>query len=232
MINLASVYTVRCNDAMVFLLFGCAFVYIYWIKGIYVRGFSCDDATIRMPYRPLTVGLAQIIAFSTVLPSLVIFYTEHIAGRQPGKRLKRFWFAICANLLMTLYFKSFVGRLRPHFIDVCRPNVNCSEPGNVGRWVEDYECLNESLRAVRQTRQSFFSGHASISMNAAVYLIVFVQQNYEKSLLKAFVQLFLLLLGLYPGITQINNFWVGFAISCFADLVITNFHFFDLASLG
>lgn len=78
--------------------------------------------------------------------------------------------------------KFTVGRLRPHFLAVCRPNATLC----VGRegdlqfsagllpYVTDPQCTApESMaRLLRDSRLSFPSGHSSISMFAAVFFVV------------------------------------------------------------
>jgi phosphatidate phosphatase len=201
----------KLGDNLVFICFAIFLVKIYYFSTPFVRGFDCDDSSITRPYQQLTVNLATIILFSTIIPCTIIFLTETLRfEREPRPRLKKFAFTSILNLTLTIFCKFTVGRLRPHFMSICRPNVNCTAlkiQGSSYVLNEDYECLNTNRREVSQARQSFFSGHASISMNAAIYTIVYIQNNYPKSLLKSLIQFAVLLTGLYPGITQVNNYW-------------------------
>jgi phosphatidate phosphatase len=53
---------------------------------------------------------------------------------------------------MTDIAKYEIGRLRPHFMDVCRPNVNCSLPENEHRYFENFKCLGTDIYALREMR--------------------------------------------------------------------------------
>lgn len=217
-------------DGLVFLVLGFAMAGLYFFCDPHHIGFYCNDFSIRKPLKPLTVNLATIITFASIIPTAVIIYTEHYHGRDYRWRLKRFFFAGGLNLMTTLFFKFGIGRLRPHFYEVCNPNVDCDDLANHNQFIENYTCQNPSRRAVKQVRQSFFSGHASISINAAIYLIIYIQVNYRNNLFKTLIQFGLLLLGIYPGITQVNNFWhhwsdvaVGYAFGTACATINFNF---------
>lgn len=53
-----------------------------------------------------------------------------------------FLFGAACTRLTTLLWKNQVGRLRPHFIDACRPNVNCSDPKNFYVYHTNFTCTN------------------------------------------------------------------------------------------
>jgi hypothetical protein len=88
---------------------------------------------------------------------------------------------------ITTYTKYPVGRLRPHFIEVCRPMVSFPS-GNRTIWnsgcsgieetfLTNYTCLGSSKAAIKEARLSFFSGHSSLAMGAATYSIVSVYKK-------------------------------------------------------
>lgn len=81
-----------------------------------------------------------------------------------------FAFGALASQTLTDIAKYSIGRLRPHFISVCDPNVNCDEPRNKYRYIEDYSCLTSDR--LRDSRLSFMSGHSSFSAYCAVYIAV------------------------------------------------------------
>ena len=58
------------------------------------------------------------------------------------KYLAQFFFGFCATLAVFDITKNVVGRLRPHFFDICQPDYssfNCSEGGR-SLYVENYQC--------------------------------------------------------------------------------------------
>lgn len=225
---------VKLGDQLVLLSFAAFLIKIYFFSEPFVRGFICADPSLGKPLNPLTVSMMTIIIMSTLVPCLLIIVTETNGERLPTPRLKLFAFSSLVNLSLTLYAKFVVGRLRPHFMAVCRPQVH-GGPCTPGTWVpgDAYGCENSNLRQTNQARQSFFSGHASISMNAAVYVILYVQLNYSPCLLRSWVQFVVLLAGLYPGVTQVNNYWhhwddvaVGYAVG--AGCAVLNYRFVEV----
>ncbi|KAI1289900.1 Phospholipid phosphatase 3 [Halotydeus destructor] len=175
-----------------------------------IVGFWCSDGTIKLPYRPLTVNMTVIIFFAYIIPAIVIYARETLTGGHFRSVLRNFYLSATVNMALTLFFKYTSGRLRPHFVDICKPNIDCSDPEYRDRFIVDYICTNDDKRMVRQARLSFFSGHASISLNAAVYLILYLNCLASRSSSMGqtrLIQVAILLLGLYPGLTQISNHW-------------------------
>nr|CAD2148152.1 unnamed protein product [Meloidogyne enterolobii] len=94
-----------------------------------------------------------------------------------------FCVAILATLIFTSLAKFSVGRLRPHFLAICDPLINgkekeahfCSLPENQHFYVENYTCGNTSNSSlIFEGRLSFFSGHSSLSMCAAVFTALYL----------------------------------------------------------
>lgn len=188
-------------DIFVFILLGVFCAYLYFVSDPYKRGFWTGDTSIRYPFRPLTVSVAFVIVVSYVIPMLIIIFTERMLLRvHPGEHLKKFSFVTLANLLVNLFFKFTTGRLRPHFLTLCK--VKGLEDRGINEFLADYTCTEETSDA----RQSFYSGHAAISMCAATYIIIYIQEKFPRSLTKSFFQIIIMLIGFYPGVTQINNF--------------------------
>jgi phosphatidate phosphatase len=83
---------------------------------------------------------------------------------------------------ITTYTKYPVGRLRPHFIAVCRPVMELSSgnrsifhggcAGLEEVFLTNYTCLGDDKAAIKEARLSFFSGHSSLAMGASTYAIV------------------------------------------------------------
>uniref|UniRef100_S4RKE9 Phosphatidic acid phosphatase type 2/haloperoxidase domain-containing protein n=1 Tax=Petromyzon marinus TaxID=7757 RepID=S4RKE9_PETMA len=85
------------------------------------------------------------------------------------RTLGAFLFGCAVNQSLTDVAKFSVGRLRPHFLDVCKPDralYNCSE-GYITRVV----CTGDPA-VIAEARKSFFSGHASFAMYSMVFLAV------------------------------------------------------------
>lgn len=101
-----------------------------------------------------------------------------------------FAFGALGSQLATDIAKYTVGRLRPHFIDVCRPQIGDGPNGQIfnlghesawnctdkysGIYFTDYKCTNEKFGeyASRDAHLSFMSGHSSLAGYGMIYLAV------------------------------------------------------------
>ncbi len=57
----------------------------------------------------------------------------------------------CANQFLTDVGKHTVGRLRPHFYDLCQPSVACTE-ANSHQYIADYNCTRTSHPDIPQDK--------------------------------------------------------------------------------
>lgn len=98
--------------------------------------------------------------------------------------LSLFSLGISITLLLTEIGKRWVGRLRPHFIAVCQPDLtrlNCTTSSSIAGnfynpiYTGDQFCTNKDLAAVQEARYSFPSGHSSYSFYCMVFLIVYIE---------------------------------------------------------
>ena len=77
--------------------------------------------------------------------------------------------------------KYSVGRLRPHFIDGCKPEG----PGlnldvcKIGEYITNFTCTTTNKKVFADLRLSFPSGHASMSAMAMIFLAVSVLLTIE-----------------------------------------------------
>lgn len=83
-----------------------------------------------------------------------------------------FLFGAACQQLTTDIGKYTIGRLRPHFLDVCKPNINCEDVINKTKYIEDFICTGERPKKFGDSRLSFPSGHSSLSFYCMVYLAV------------------------------------------------------------
>ncbi|KHJ93484.1 PAP2 family protein [Oesophagostomum dentatum] len=138
-------------DILLLLCFGIPIIILKKWGTPHKRGFYCNDETIRYPYRDSTVSSQLLLILTLPLPILLIFTTEIIRvtiwaskiGNVQSFRLGRFMLphfiirlytiigcylvGLCFESLLTNIAKYTIGRHRPHFMDVCRPNVGYQE---------------------------------------------------------------------------------------------------------
>lgn len=90
-----------------------------------------------------------------------------------------FLFGAACSQLTTDIGKYTIGRLRPHFLDICKPNVDCNNEMNETKYNEDFICGGERPSKFTDSRLSFPSGHSSLSFYCMVYLAVSVDFSYK-----------------------------------------------------
>uniref|UniRef100_A0A8C8VPW7 Phosphatidic acid phosphatase type 2/haloperoxidase domain-containing protein n=1 Tax=Pelusios castaneus TaxID=367368 RepID=A0A8C8VPW7_9SAUR len=188
------------------------------------RGFYCNDSSIRYPLkRAETVSDTVLISVGILITSVSIALGEsyRVHSLRLGSRafvsnpyvavlykeLGAFLFGCTVGQSLTNMAKITIGRLRPHFLAVCRPDLallNCSRG-----YVEEYTCTAGSSEE-KEARKSFYSGHASFAMYSMAYLVFYLQARFTwrgARLLRPLVQFVLLLLAMYTGLTRISDYW-------------------------
>ncbi|XP_046692137.1 phospholipid phosphatase 3 isoform X2 [Silurus meridionalis] len=187
----------------------------------YQRGFYCTDDSIRYTYKRSTVPSSVLMAVGVLLPlaSIVIGECYRIRYFKQGSRsfvgnpyisalyrqIGVFIFGCAVSQSFTDIAKVSVGRMRPHFLDVCKPDytqINCSDG-----YITDYVCLGDQSR-VQEARKSFFSGHASFSMYTMLYLAFYLQSRFTwrgARLLRPLVQFTLLMMAFYTGLSRVSD---------------------------
>lgn len=58
-----------------------------------------------------------------------------------------FAFGAACSQLITDIMKYMVGRLRPHFFHICKPNVDCTLSANLHKYITNYTCTNGNYKA-------------------------------------------------------------------------------------
>ena len=88
------------------------------------------------------------------------------------------------TLLFTELAKYTVGRLRPHYLTLCDPELTeelCKDQWGYNKFVtesEDVICRNmteEKEKKLHEARLSFLSGHSSFSFYCGMFLIIYLQ---------------------------------------------------------
>uniref|UniRef100_A0A1A8BBG5 Phospholipid phosphatase 3 n=1 Tax=Nothobranchius kadleci TaxID=1051664 RepID=A0A1A8BBG5_NOTKA len=187
----------------------------------YQRGFFCDDDSIRLPFKNSTVSTAVLTAVGVVMPvvSIIIGESYRIHFLNEGsksfvgnpyisalyKQVGVFIFGCAISQSFTDIAKVSVGRMRPHFLDVCKPDfstINCS----LG-YITDYQCQGPEGK-VQEARKSFFSGHASFSMYTMLYLVFYLQSRFTwhgARLLRPLTQFTLIMMSFYTGLSRVSD---------------------------
>lgn len=150
------------------------------------RGFYCDDYSIKYPHiEKETVNDVTLVAVGVTVSVIAITIVEtyricHLKEASRSfvtnpylsrlyKEIGAFLFGCTVGQSLTNMAKLAIGRLRPHFLAVCRPDfstIDCS-----AGYVYQYNCTGNSTD-VTEARKSFYSGHASFAMYSMLYLAV------------------------------------------------------------
>lgn len=83
-----------------------------------------------------------------------------------------FLFGAACSQLTTDIGKYTIGRLRPHFLDICKPQIDCNRDPYKTIYIENFQCQGEKQGKFTDSRLSFPSGHSSLSFYCMVYLAV------------------------------------------------------------
>uniref|UniRef100_A0A1B6CQX8 Phosphatidic acid phosphatase type 2/haloperoxidase domain-containing protein n=1 Tax=Clastoptera arizonana TaxID=38151 RepID=A0A1B6CQX8_9HEMI len=201
----------------------------------YKRGFFCDDESLRHPFHPSTVTNVMLYCVGLCLPICLMILIEYIHYRQEDHHVIRkfmnysinswiwrsycvigvFGFGAACNQFLTDVAKYTIGRLRPHFYEVCNPHLNpetkidCSLSKYKNEYIEDFICMNSDQRLVRETRLSFVSGHSSFSAYTMIYLMLYLQARFTwkgSHLVKHLLQMICFLLAWVTALSRISDY--------------------------
>lgn len=171
-----------------------------WFPEVVRRGFYCDDRSIQRPYNGDTIS-AAVIVISGLLPLLLIWLAEALfyspstseytkmaadvpssrcsaSWRQSWHWFKKYGRGLLWKLLVVGALKIFAGEHRPHFLDTCRPNVVCEGD----EYISSFTCTNTEERPyfIRDASKSFPSGHSSVSVYGAIFIIWYLHSRAPK----------------------------------------------------
>lgn len=236
-----------------------AYIYVFASNfPAYQRGFFCDDQNLKHPYLPQEVPIVTCVlvwAFISVTTIIVVETLRTWADKGcrpeqpiPGSRTPWIAFELYRHfgyftlgaltcLLFTEMAKYTIGRLRPHFLTICQPDLTdelCKDEFGYERFVTEREeviCkgLKENggeytVKQLHEARLSFLSGHSSFSFYCAMFVIVYLQArltnfpaNCENSavrisyrtlkVLRPFVQFSLIILAFWISLTRISDYF-------------------------
>ncbi|KAG1970838.1 phospholipid phosphatase 1 isoform X2 [Pimephales promelas] len=188
----------------------------------YQRGFFCNDESISYPFHTSTVTSSVLYTVGFTLPicSMIIgeclsVYLNRIKSKSfcnsyvacIYKAIGTFVFGAAMSQSLTDIAKYSIGRLRPHFLDVCKPDwtkINCTG----GAYIEDFICTGDPTK-VNEGRLSFYSGHSSFSMYCMLFLALYLQARMQAEwarLLRPTLQFFLIAASIYTGLSRVSDY--------------------------
>ncbi|KAG4076266.1 hypothetical protein HA402_014815 [Bradysia odoriphaga] len=192
------------------------------VQDMPVRGFWCDDHSIRYPHLPMIVDYRILLLVGIAFPILIIRLlpsspkpdnaddgevdnSSHLARTGPATPEWDYVFGFLLKLVLTTYVKVIIARPRPNFYEICQPTVMCESFEN--RFISDFNCTTRAHLA-RNSVQSFFSGHSATGTYAGLFSALHVAAHWPVDYnLKALACSVLIMAGLFPGFTQYLNHW-------------------------
>ncbi|KAM7344606.1 wunen isoform 2-T2 [Cochliomyia hominivorax] len=229
-------------DVFILLCAGFPILCFYLWGDSYKRGFFCDDESLKHPFKESTVKSWMLYIIGLVLPIGVIIIVEIIQSKNQEritngnsnarryvfmdyeipdwmvecyKKIGIFGFGAAVSQLTTDIAKYSIGRLRPHFIEVCQPilgdGTTCSDERNWGKYIIDFTCGNPyaTKRMLKEARLSFPSGHSSFTFYTMVYLALYLQSRmtwHGSKLLRHFLQFALIMIAWYTALSRVSDY--------------------------
>lgn len=223
-------------DAVAVTFISTCFFVVFFLVDPYARGFYCNDESIRFPLKDDTVPLWLAGAYGAGTALLVVILAELYINRQccqaaeeEYKLRQTRWVlntlngcllyslgAMC-TLLITEIGKRSIGRLRPHFIDVCKPNwdnITCFTQID-GVSVANYIYMSDDIctgdpHLIREARVSFPSGHSSFTVFSMVFVIIYIEARFNPvsrlRFVKSIVQLTAFILAWHTCMSRVSDF--------------------------
>uniref|UniRef100_A0A671T4C3 Phospholipid phosphatase 1 n=1 Tax=Sinocyclocheilus anshuiensis TaxID=1608454 RepID=A0A671T4C3_9TELE len=164
----------------------------------YQRGFFCNDDSINYPYKEDTISyqllggvMIPITVLTMIIGECLSVYLNCVKSKSfcnsyvacIYKAIGTFLFGAAMSQSLTDIAKYSIGRLRPHFLDVCRPDwmqINCTG----GAYIEDFVCNGDSTKLYLQAR---------------------MQAEWAR-LLRPTLQFFLIAASVYTGLSRVSDY--------------------------
>ncbi|KAK3925438.1 Putative phosphatidate phosphatase [Frankliniella fusca] len=210
---------------------GMPVLLLYLFGQPYERGFFCNDESIMLPFRESTISNAMLLVVGLILPILLIIVNEFYSDQSTAGHVDQFFvgraippwvcnsykvigvfgFGAASSQLTTDIAKYTIGRLRPHFISVCQPSIDCTLIENQHKYFESFECTaNIGSPKLKEARLSFPSGHSSLSAYAMLFLVFYIQSRITfkgSKLLRHAIQYSCLMFSWFCALSRISNYW-------------------------
>ncbi|XP_063744873.1 phospholipid phosphatase 1 isoform X2 [Eleginops maclovinus] len=209
-------------DITCLILAGLPFVIFTLTHSPFHRGFFCNDDSIRFPLKEDTISyqllggvMIPVTVLTMVIGECLLVHLKRLKSKSSYgsyvscvyKAVGTFLFGAAMSQSLTDIAKYSIGRLRPHFLDVCKPDwrlINCS----AGAYIEDFTCTGDA-KMVNEGRLSFYSGHSSFSMYCMLFLALYLQARLQVEwarLLRPTIQFFLIAASVYTGLSRVSDY--------------------------
>lgn len=211
--TLTSITKILLIDLLQLILFSFPIIVFYaWRQKIgFKTGFFCNDNSIRYPYIESKISQGNIAAQTLLGPPIILSLSEIIKRFRKRRhiekviylRIIRYFHGFFICMSFTYVPKLFRGNLRPHFMDVCKPIIDCNDITNKLRFIEDYKCLNDNVSI--DVYMSFPSVHTSAAVFVSIYLVFYLWKLIKWNKLRICLQFFVLLYAYSISLSRIDE---------------------------
>ncbi|CAI2356461.1 unnamed protein product [Caenorhabditis sp. 36 PRJEB53466] len=217
-------------DIVIVLAVCCSLFLWFSGSGInpYERAMPCGDTSIQQPFKENTVGLKHLLVISLGSPFFIVALVEAILHYKSkgSNRLSKFFSATTITYLKYLviyaactfameFLKCYVGRLRPHFFSVCKPDwskVDCTDKQS---FIDpaDLVCTNPNSRKIRTARTSFPSGHTAAAFHVFLFVFIYLRRMATNTGIKEIITVRNILVPIYAvwtvftAVTRVTDNW-------------------------
>uniref|UniRef100_A0A8R1DPB2 AcidPPc domain-containing protein n=1 Tax=Caenorhabditis japonica TaxID=281687 RepID=A0A8R1DPB2_CAEJA len=217
-------------DIVLVLAVSCSLFLWFSGSGIdpYERAMPCGDISIQQPFKENTVGLKHLLVISLGSPFFIVALVEAILHfkAKGSNRLSKFFSATTITYLKYLmiyaactftmeFLKCYVGRLRPHFFSVCKPDwskVDCNDKESFIH-PDDLVCTNPNPRKIRIARTSFPSGHTAAAVHVFLFVYLYLRRMAANTGIQEIITVRNVLVPLYglwtlvTAVTRVTDNW-------------------------
>lgn len=186
-------------DLVIIIVIFVIFVLVYFLQDPKIRYFTCADDDIWFPYIEDTIPFWAVGIFGILGPLVIIIFVEILNAnfcwfqKEKENRCRTFWICllhaislfvlgIAVVLTLTEIGKRWVGRLRPHFMSLCDPDlaqINCGTQVINGYVYKAISTGGSFCRGdpdkIKEARFSFPSGHSSFSWYTMLFTIFYLE---------------------------------------------------------
>ena len=167
------------------------------------RPFSLLDLRISYPFEKESISVTTLALVALVAPAVVIVFISAVLIPGPSSRRsltrsqaiqRKFWeihiglaglaLSVALGFFVTQGLKNIFAKPRPHFMELCKPDLTDIASHVVGgngqdisiRWtlVDSSICTQTNKRMLADSFRSFPSGHCSFSWSGLLYLSLFI----------------------------------------------------------
>uniref|UniRef100_UPI00358F64DE phospholipid phosphatase 3-like n=1 Tax=Myxine glutinosa TaxID=7769 RepID=UPI00358F64DE len=161
---------------------------------------------LSIPIIAIICGEAAAVMFHQEHPNSPPMRPSHHLYLALYLHLGAFLFCAAVSLSLTEAAKFAIGRLRPHFLDICKPS-NLTEELCATGYITDAACTGDRSSVI-DARKSFYSGHSSFSSYTMIFLALYLQVRMPwraTRLLRPLLQFAAILCAFYLGLSRVSD---------------------------